>query len=293
MKRLSLIIVTYESEQDIYDCLDSVWSHCDIQKDELEVIVVDNSPHCEPMFDKLKKLYGNDIVLIHNTHNGGYGQGNNLGIKKATAPVILIMNPDVRLLEPVFSKVLHAYEKDHRLSLYGMKQMLTPTIPSKNSFACTYMMNGYLFTLLTAVCNRLDIYLPKHMYISGSCFFIRKEMFEGIGLFDESIFMYGEEDDIHYRLLKKYGSDMVYDKHLHYIHLVKDREPDIVYEKRAFSSVLTLLKKKGQPKEVIILNKKRNINLQLWREKLSKAMGKGNPKLYKLLIDYRNYLNSL
>ena len=55
MKRLSIIIVTYKSEHDIYDCLQSVWQFCDIPKEELEVIIVDNSPECEPMFTNLRK----------------------------------------------------------------------------------------------------------------------------------------------------------------------------------------------------------------------------------------------
>ena len=43
MKKLSIIIVTYNSEKDIYDCLDSIYSHCDIPIKELEVIIVDNN----------------------------------------------------------------------------------------------------------------------------------------------------------------------------------------------------------------------------------------------------------
>ena len=68
MKRLSIVIVTYKSEEDIYDCLQSIWQYNDIPNEDLEVIVVDNSPESEMMFSKLRELYKNDIVLIHNTH---------------------------------------------------------------------------------------------------------------------------------------------------------------------------------------------------------------------------------
>ena len=112
MKRLSVIIVTYHSEHDIYDCLQTVWQYCDIAKEELEVIVVDNTPECEPMFTRLKECYGQAVTLVHNSHNGGYGQGNNVGIRLAAAPVVLIMNPDVRLCEPVFSTAVKAFEDD-------------------------------------------------------------------------------------------------------------------------------------------------------------------------------------
>ena len=109
MKRLSIVIVTYKSEEDIYDCLQSIWQYNDIPNEDLEVIVVDNSPESEMMFSKLRELYKNDIVLIHNTHNGGYGQGNNVGIKQAKAPTIMIMNPDVRLCQPIFRTALEAF----------------------------------------------------------------------------------------------------------------------------------------------------------------------------------------
>ena len=126
MKRLSIIIVTYNSEHD--DCVSSIMKFSDIPLSEIELIIVDNnSRDTDTMFIKLKELYGNDIVLIKNTHNGGYGQGNNVGIKKATAPVILIMNPDVRLIEPFFKTAVEAFENDSELAMYGMKQMLTPT----------------------------------------------------------------------------------------------------------------------------------------------------------------------
>ena len=73
MKKLSIIIVTYNSEKDIYDCLDSIYSHCDIPIKELEVIIVDNnSTDCDTMFNKLKTLWGEDIILIKNSSNGGY-----------------------------------------------------------------------------------------------------------------------------------------------------------------------------------------------------------------------------
>ena len=50
MKRLSVVIVTYNSLGDIFECLDSVFGFSDIPHDELEVIVVENnSPQGDEM----------------------------------------------------------------------------------------------------------------------------------------------------------------------------------------------------------------------------------------------------
>lgn len=248
MKQVSIIIVTYNSEKDIYDCVDSIKSHADIPQEDIELIIVDNcSREPQPMFAHLRQQWGEDIILIVNTQNGGYGQGNNVGIRRATAPVILIMNPDVRLLEPFFRKPLDAFQADKELIMYGMKMMNTPTSASTNSFWCTTMMNGYLRTLLTGLCTCMDWYLPRWMHFSGSCFFVRKSMFEAVGLFDEDVFMYGEEDDIHYRLSHRFGYHFLYDKTMHYLHPMSDRQLTVDYEKRLLEVDLFHHQKKGRP----------------------------------------------
>lgn len=170
-EKVSIIIVTYNSEKDIYDCISSIIEYSDILLAEIELVVVDNnSIGCDTMFDKLKTLWGEDIILIKNSRNGGYGQGNNVGIRQCSAPVVLIMNPDVRLVCPIFRKAIDLFSKDKNMCMLGMKQWLTLEEPSTNSFTCTYMMNGYLSTILSALCTRLDIYIAKYMHFSGSCF---------------------------------------------------------------------------------------------------------------------------
>ena len=162
MKRLSIIIVTYNSEHDIYDCLASIRKHQDLQPEELEIIIVDNnSRDTDGMFAKLRELYGNDIVLVKNTHNGGYGQGNNVGIRMATAPVILIMNPDVRLLMPIFKTATDAFLEDSRLAMYGMKQMLTEQL----LLLCLYRQRLSADPLDLALQPPWHLHSPLHAFL--------------------------------------------------------------------------------------------------------------------------------
>ena len=292
MKRLSIIIVTYNSEKDIFDCISSIKQWSDIPFDELELIIVDNnSRNTDSIFEQLRLLYGNDIVLVKNTHNGGYGQGNNMGIRRATAPVILIMNPDVRMMEPVFKTALDAFDHWKDLSMYGMKQMLSATVPSNNSFCCAYTVNGYLQTIMTSIGNRFDYYLPRYMHFSGSCFFIRKEMFEQVGLFDETIFMYGEEEDIHYRMRKSGFKQMIYNPKLHYIHLTKEREPNLAYETKLLDVAIEHSKKKGYDVSKTIKNRLRNNTILLLREKVLVFLGKKDKRQMNLLKDFRKEIN--
>jgi hypothetical protein len=274
MKRLSIIIVTYQSEHDIYDCLKTVWQFCDIDKSMLEVIIVDNSPECEPMFTKLRHIYGNDVTLIHNTHNGGYGQGNNVGIQQASAPVIMIMNPDVRLCQPLFNTALKAFDENPELCMYGMKQWLSEQAKSPLSFDCSRRMNGYLIPFVSSICNKFDRYFSKIMYLQGSCFFVNKKKFCDIGLFDEDIFMYGEEDDIHWRFKKRFGSHFAYNPKLRYLHLTLERPMMLATELKMVNSIALSNKKKGYPVSKTYQNFIRYYKVRLFSAQLKKLFGK-------------------
>lgn len=288
MKKVSIIIVTYNSEKDIYDCVSSIQKFSDIPLSEIELIIVDNnSRNTDTMFDKLKEMYGDDIVLIKNTHNGGYGQGNNVGIRKASAPIILIMNPDVRLFEPIFKTAVEAFESDTNLAMYGMKQMLTPTQPSTNSFTCAYTVNGYIQTIMSSMGNRFDHYISKYMHFSGSCFYIRKQMFEQVGLFDESVFMYGEEEDIHYRMWQHGFKTMVYNPLLHYIHMVKDRKPELKYELKLIDVAVLQAEKKGFSAKKMLTNRLKNTNFLIFRERIKMLMGKNDKSQINMLLELK------
>lgn len=281
MKRLSIIIVTYHSEKDIYDCLHSVRTFADIPLDELEVIIVDNSPLCEPMFGNLKELYGSDIILIHNTHNGGYGQGNNVGIRKATAPVILIMNPDVRLVEPVFRYCLEQFALHKSLVLYGFTQRQHDgRIGRATSWLST--IHPYIAEPLRFVTGKLNLFFPKYMYVTGACFFLRRATFEQVGLFDEQIFMYGEEEDIRDRLLTTEGATIGYARHLSYLHLHEDpkdfRKETHDWMERNLETLCYLHQKKGIPLKTTVNWAIMRNNISIWKERLKMLITNGSNK---------------
>lgn len=291
MKQLSIVIVTYNSEEDIYDCIDSILTYSDIPLSELEIIIVDNNSHdTDKMFTKLHELYGENIIMTKNTHNGGYGQGNNIGIQKATAPIIFIMNPDVRMMEPVLKTVIDTFNNSPKLCMYGMKQMQTPTKASKSSFVCTFRINGYISTIIAAFCTRFEWYIPRYLSLHGSCFFVRKSLFEKIGLFDESIFMYGEEDDIRYRFRKMGYKKMKYNHKLHYIHKTKEREPSLDYEIKILNAIIRQNEKKGYSAKKTIINMIRNTNLRISREFIRIKLGKKDTRLYGILKEYKSIL---
>lgn len=248
MKRISIIIVTYNSTKDIRDCLLSIYKNNDIGN-ALEIIVVDNKSQD---IDNLKIILNEfpSVLLIENEKNGGYGQGNNEGIKKSSAPIIMIMNPDVRLFMPVFQTAISHFEDTSNLGMLGFLQYEKEGI----------MGNSYLplgHSLLTFIrylfYKRLERFNPRYLMISGACFFLRKDYFDRIGLFDENIFMYGEEYDINKRM-RSASYKIEFDKTIGYIHPVHNREYSSVSENMELESFIYTRKKHGQNIKVEIIN---------------------------------------
>ena len=117
-------------------------------------------------------------------------------------------------------------------------------------------------------------------------------MFQAVGLFDEDVFMYGEEDDIHYRLMKKYGTNFKYNKSIHYIHLMMGRESDIKYETKLLDVDLFLHAKKGIPREQTIRTHLQKNTTLLAKAHLLRLIGKGNEQNFKMLKAFREVIKS-
>ncbi|ROI07156.1 glycosyltransferase [Kaistella haifensis] len=218
--KISIVIVTYNSINLIKDCIDSIYRYNDLQKDQIEIIVVDNSSEDEGR--KLKSFldtnYPQEIRFFKN-ENLGYGHGNNIGIRAASGEVIAIMNPDVVLIEPVFVKVIKKFKKNKKLAMIGGKQYGHVNTsfyirPEKEFFIITLFL-GLLF-------NRVNYYNENFMFLSGALLFLDKEKFESIEMFDENIFLYCEEPDVTLRFLEK-GYKTAFDKNITYRHLIDGR----------------------------------------------------------------------
>lgn len=287
-KKLSVVIVTYNSENDIFDCLSSVFKYNDIG-DALEVIVVDNnSRNYRQMRESIFKLYGEKVQIISNKTNGGYGQGNNIGVKTSTAPYFLIMNPDVRLVMPIFGSTLRNLNRND-VVMCGFKSMENLNEPNY-SFYYTHTTNAFVYVFAQ---KRLlsDNYVQKKMFLSGACFAMRKDTFEQIGLFDENIFLYGEENDIHYRLHKFFPRARIYyDSTLKYVHPINNRETSDKTLKQMWLSRLYFYEKNDLSVRYLYWNE--NLKLQInrlivillhWRR--YKSQYKVNFKSKKELLD--------
>ncbi|MBU1356697.1 MAG: glycosyltransferase family 2 protein [Candidatus Edwardsbacteria bacterium] len=101
--KISIIIVTWNSGNEILTCLDSVYAQNYVS---CEVIVIDNASEDNTV--DLINNYGRNILLISNTRNLGFAQATNQGLDRAAGNYILLLNPDT-ILQPDSLKILESF----------------------------------------------------------------------------------------------------------------------------------------------------------------------------------------
>ncbi len=209
---LSVIIVSYNAEQEVSDCLRSVRTHNDIGS-RLEVIVIEQSPDAD-IASRLEDEFSEFHVVRH--PNRGFGAGNNHGTRLAQGRFLLFLNPDTLLVEPVFSFAVETFERLPRLGLFGVR-LLDVNGRHNQSFYfrdTIGLTQGIRWRLL----DRFDVFLPDKMYITGADMFVRRSAFLEAGMFDERMFLYLEEVDLCSRLQRS-GYDISYFPAKRVIHL--------------------------------------------------------------------------
>ncbi len=217
-KKLSIIIVTHNSEKHIFDCLESLLKYNDIG-DLLEIIVVDNcSTERDNLFEKIREKFGDAITLIASPVNGGYGHGNNQGIINASAPLVAVMNPDIRILSPVFEKIIGKFKQHPGIGMLGVS-----FTDSTRSLYFKPEHSNLANMLFDNMLIRLGLYKLEKMFFSGSFLVFDKQTIFEAGLFDENIFLFHEEADISNRILKL-NKDVVLANDIQVKHLAHGRE---------------------------------------------------------------------
>jgi len=212
MVKISIIIVTFNSEKYIGNCLESI-SKCfkDIGH---EIIIVDNCSK-DGTLDILNKR--KDILLIRNGKNQGFAKACNKGARPASGKYLFFINPDIEFKDPIPEKIFVSLSKNSDVAGGGFYHVF----PSgRIQRICSgYIVKPFdhffeqlgLYALLPSVRIFNARFFPFQKYwndhpaefICGGCFLIKKEIFSTISGFDEKYFSYFEDMDICKRLKNK------------------------------------------------------------------------------------------
>jgi GT2 family glycosyltransferase len=180
---------------------------------DAEIIVVDNnSPDdsCDMM-----KLRFPEIQLIKNQENSGFPKGNNMGVAAAKGKYICILNPDTVVAEDTFTKVIARHEAIFtNCGIVGCK-LIDGTgnfLPeSKRGIPTPFVAFTKIFGLYS-VSNYFGKYYAQHLnsnqsgnveILVGAFMVMTRELYNEVGGFDENCFMYSDDIDLSYMVLKK------------------------------------------------------------------------------------------
>jgi GT2 family glycosyltransferase len=230
---LSIIIVSFNTADITINCLKSIIVDKGLKKIPYEIIIVDNDSHDNSLkvIANIAKQFPKDqIKIIANKHNAGFGTANNQGVAIAQGNYVLLLNSDTLILHSAISQSLN-WLSAHPEACACTAQLL-------NKDKSIQASGGYFPNLLNVLAwsSGLDdlpftnkVIKPFHPHtpnfytkdnffqkdhqqdwVTGAFFLTRKNLYDEIKGFDENYFMYGEEVDLCYRLKKNSQNNQIW-----------------------------------------------------------------------------------
>tara|TARA_X000001036_G_scaffold298531_1_gene277611 strand:+ start:4070 stop:4921 length:852 start_codon:yes stop_codon:yes gene_type:complete len=171
---LTIVINTFNSDEKIYSCLDSI-------NPDLKILVIENSNNVK-FKESIEKKYPNVFCELTG-ENLGYAKGNNLGLSKVKSQFALILNPDTLIEKNTIDNFLHTALK------YNDFAIIAPAIQERKDFD--------LLKNSKAIKDIIEVDRVK-----GFAMFLNISQFKDVGFFDDNFFIYFEEIDLCRRLKK-------------------------------------------------------------------------------------------
>jgi GT2 family glycosyltransferase len=200
---LAVIIVTYNSREDIRGCLESVLGQTEAR--HTSVTVVDNAS-LDGTADLVRGSWP-QVQVIDAGGNVGFSRANNLGVRATSSDYVLFLNPDTVVSARSIHALINAVEADASTAIAGPRLVSSdgmpeiswgPVISPWGEFRQKRLMSGYARRVprLVAYVSSLSQRNRYVEWVSGACLLVRRKDLEAVGLFDERYFMYTEDVDL-------------------------------------------------------------------------------------------------
>ncbi len=210
--KLSVIVVNYNVEYFLEQCLYSVRKA--VQGIDAEVIVVDNNS-IDGSNSMVEKKFP-EVQLIANKNNLGFSKANNQGIRISQGEYVLLLNPDTVVEDDTFSKIIGFMDSHPDAGALGVKMVdgAGNFLPESKRGLPTPITSFYKMFGLSSLFPHSKRFARYHLghldkdqiheveILAGAFMLLRKSVLDEIGLLDETFFMYGEDIDLSYRVIK-------------------------------------------------------------------------------------------
>lgn len=188
LDEIDVIIVTYQSEKWILNCLRTLASSsypCKL----LKIVIVDNNSS-DLTLSIVENFSENSIFgafkIIRNESNKGFAAANNIGLKNSYSPLIILLNVDTEIDKDAINLAHRKYKvSSEKVALWEMRQ-----VPFEHP-------------------KFYDPVTLKTSWSSAACVLIKRAAIEQVNGFDETLFMYAEDVDLSWRL-RHAGFELLY-----------------------------------------------------------------------------------
>ena len=251
--KLSIIIVNYNVKYFLEQCLCSV--RAAISGLEAEVLVVDNHSS-DGSVEYLCPRFP-DVTFIENPDNPGFAKANNQAIRLSRGEYVLLLNPDTVIGEESLRSLCFFMDEHPKAGGIGVKMLDGHgafLAESKRSFPSPWVSFCKIFGLsklfpTSRLLARYSLpYLDREKrheveVLAGAFMFLRREALDKVGLLDEAFFMYGEDIDLSYRIVKGgYKNYYIPERILHYKG-ESTKQGDMKYIKAFYGAMLIFYRK--------------------------------------------------
>ena len=206
MNSISIIIVTYNSEKEIVNCINSLLPQMlDLNG---EIIIIDNNSN-DSTIHLISELESENISIIQNSDNLGYTIANNQGIQNAKGEYLFFLNPDTLVPNGVINNLLNKIQEDKNCGAIA-PQLRFPNGRIQNSCRRFPRRRDILYESigLSKLFNNskefnywkmgdFDHKITRSVdQPAGAAIIIPKKIIEEIGLLDEKFPMFFSDVDI-------------------------------------------------------------------------------------------------
>ena len=258
---LCTIIVTWNSADQILDCLESVFLHT--ERLSVETWVVDNASHDDTA--ALVEQHFPQVTLLVNDRNIGFAAANNQAIEMASGRNFLLLNPDTIVQQHALQTMVDYLDGQPHVGAIGSRLVRPDGQVQKSCFRYTSLLSilyGYIFG---------GVYVPKDLQnptrvqsLAGAALMAKRQVVAKVGLLDTAYFMYGEDNDWCYRIHQA-GWEIHYLPTAQIVHLggqSAHRVPIQTYVRRHVAKLIFVLKHR-RPWEYRILVHLMRLNIQM------------------------------
>lgn len=248
--KVAVIVVNFNDSKDTIKYVNQITPYQNIHR----IVVVDNCSTDANEMEHLRGLASEKVVVLQAEKNGGYQYGNNFGIRYLEEngekyDYLVISNPDIEIEKKAIAECLQVLENEQDVAIVAPRMVNAQGKPARRS---SWKMRTFALDVIHATRFLELLFYPKlrkgeyseaeysQKYlqveaISGAFFVIKQEVWKQIGGFDETVFLFYEED-ILAKKMQELGKKIVSVNHVKFFH----------YESQAIGKTLSYYRKMQQ-----------------------------------------------